>query len=104
MQTDLSAAIRGRDVVQVKAIRTALSAISNAEAVDATSAASVSCPPPAGSTEVHRRHLSDTAIAMILLDEIEELNRSADEFRALGQVAAADGLAAQAAILARYLD
>lgn len=103
MQTDLSAAIRARDVVQVKAIRSALSAISNAEAVDATSAASVSCP-PAGSTEVHRRHLSETDIAMILLDEIEELNRSADEFRALGQIAVADGLAAQAAILARYLD
>lgn len=104
MQTDLSAAIRARDVVRVKALRSALSAISNAEAVDATSTASVACPRPAGSTEVQRRHLSDTDIAMILLDEIGELNRSADELHALGQATAADGLVAQAAIIAGYLD
>lgn len=104
MQVELSAAIRARDVIRVKALRSALAAISNAEAVDAASTASVPGAAPTGPTEVGRRHLSDTDVAMILLDEIGELRRSADELRELGQAEAAAGLVAQAAIISGYLD
>ncbi len=101
MQQDLSAAIRARDVVRVKALRTALAALANAEAVDVATVASGTG--PAG-TEVTRRFLSDTDIRMIVIDEIGELRRSAAEFRLLEQAAVADGLDAQAAFLETYLD
>lgn len=101
MQQDLSAAIRARDVVRVKALRAALAALSNAEAVDV---ASVPCGSGASATELTRRYLSDTDIRFVVIDEIGELRRSADEFRVLGQPVVADGLDAQAAILETYLD
>lgn len=101
MEQDLSAAIRARDVVRVKALRAALSAVANAEAVDA---ATVACGPGATPTEVSRRYLSETDIRLIIIDEIGELRRSAAEYRALRQPAVADGLDAQADVLESYLD
>lgn len=100
MQADLTAAMKARDRTAVAALRGALSAISNAEAIEV---ASHSALPVAGSTEAPRRELSEDDIRGLVQRERDEWNASAEEMRRLGRTAESEDLAAQAMILSGYL-
>lgn len=104
MQQDLSAAIRARDVVRVKALRSALAALSNAEAVDVSRVPCDTAPTRGVRMgDVVRRHLSDADVRLIVVDQIDELRADAAHYRELGHPGVADGLEAQAAVLEAYL-
>ena len=99
MHDDLAAAMRARDTTTVGVLRTTLSAVANAEAVDGS----------AGHTragllgDVARRDLTDADIRSIIEGERADLAATAAEMRAVGQSDAADELDRRAGILDRYL-
>jgi uncharacterized protein YqeY len=78
IQTDLSAALRAKDMLRVKVLRAALAAIANAEAVDPATA-------PAGATEVARRDLTEDDVRAVLVCERDELRSAADDLREHGR-------------------
>ena len=110
LRAGLTAALKARDADTVAALRTAIAAIDNAEAVPARDTA-----PPAtsahiagarsgpGSTEAARRQLTAGELHDILRDQITEHTREADRYHALGQASAAERLRRQARTLATYL-
>ena len=102
VQADLTAAVKARDSVRIAALRVALGAIANAEAV--ASDGRVSLTAPAGSTEVARRDLSDDDVRLVVERERAELLGAADERERLGRPGDAVGLRAQAAVLEGYLE
>jgi len=98
MRTDLVAALKAGDAVRTSALRTALAAVANAEAVD-----------PAGPTvttglpgDVARRALTDADVVAVLAAERDDLRDQAAALRARGRDEA-DDLDAKAAVLAAYL-
>jgi hypothetical protein len=106
----LTTALKARDSDAMAALRTAIAAIDNAQAVPAAGLT----PPAAsahvagarsgvGSTEAARRQLSNSELRDILLDEITEHAREADRYDALGQAGAAQRLRRQARTLEAYL-
>jgi uncharacterized protein YqeY len=98
MQADLSAAIKSGDAIAVSVLRTTLSAVANAEAVDPAGQ-----PVPAGLPgDVARRQLSQRDVSAIIGRELAEHRAAAQELRAEGLMARADGVDRRAAILARY--
>ena len=109
LRRDLSAAIKARDSVAVSALRTALAAIENAEAVDVISA------PPitgnehfAGATSGHgaavqRRALTNADEAALVQSQVDQRSMAAQEFEALGRQDVADLLRAEADVLRAYL-
>lgn len=103
--------MKARDSDVVTALRTAIAAIDNAEAVDATekSAAATSehfagAHVGLGVTEADRRHLSIDETRQIIQSQITEHETEADGYEALGQSDAAARLRRQADALRRYLD
>ena len=110
LRRDLSAAIKSRDADAVAALRTAIAAIDNAQAVAAPEAA-----PPAtsahiagaraglGAAEAARRPLTADELEAILRAQLAEYTREADGYAAHGQEAAARRLRNQASLLSRYL-
>lgn len=97
LQADLIAARRARDEVRVGVLRTTLSALGNAEAVDAATV-------PDGVSEVSRRLLDgEQALAVIRTERAELLERSA-EMADLGQHDEAERLSSWARALDEYLD
>ena len=96
LEADLTDALRARDAVRVSVLRTTLSALSNAEAVDA----SLFDP---GVTEVPRRELGDDDIRSIVERERDELRTSANRMRRVGAADRARELVAQARLLDDYL-
>lgn len=101
LQADLSPALRTRDQVRVRALRSTLAAIANAEAVDAGESV-----PGSGlwSNEVERRLLDEGAVAAIVVAERDRLRSLAEEMAAVGQHDEATSLTAQAAVLDEHLD
>jgi uncharacterized protein YqeY len=99
LQADLRDAMRARDTSRVSVLRTTLSAIANAEAVDVTG--------PTVRTgllaDVQRVELTEDDIKDIARREREELASAAAEMRGLGQTAQAAELDEQAAILDGYI-
>ena len=100
LRTSLKAALKARDEVATAALRSALSAIANAEAV----------PPPAsklrlgvGSGEAPRRELSEAEVKAILRAEIEEKQSAAGVYERLGEVEEARTLRAQVEFLNRLV-
>jgi uncharacterized protein YqeY len=95
LQSSLKAAMQARDQVATSVLRTTLSAVANAEAVDV----------PAGTTatEVPRRHLTEDDIRAVVHAEHTDLERTAAELRRLGRDAEAEVLGAKAAVLAAHL-
>jgi uncharacterized protein len=106
----LPAAMKARDRDAVAALRSALAAIENAEAV---------APPPAaplqdgviprataglGSGEARRIDLSDEQVAAIVRAELDERRSAADDYAGAGQAERAARLTAEADALARHLD
>jgi uncharacterized protein len=99
IRDDLAEAMRARDMARVKVLRTTMSAIQNAEAVEGvTSAEGV-----VGYGDVHRRSLSDDDVIEIVIREIEEFEGSVAEYRQIGQTGRAEGLQRELEVLRSYL-
>ena len=111
LRRDLAAAMKARDSVSVSALRSALAAIENAEAVDMTTN-----PPPAtenshiagsvsglGNAEVERRVLGDGEAERLVRDEAEERQSVARDLERAGCHQRAARLRAEADVLLRYL-
>ena len=98
-----------RDRVAVSALRSALAAIGNAEAVapraeDLRGVAVEASPVGVGAAEVERRELSEEDVAAILRREIAERETAVGTYDAAGHAPAADRLRAEAAVLRDVLD
>lgn len=110
LRAALPAAMKQRDAVAVAALRSALAAIDNAEAVDADQA-----PPPvahaqfAGTVaglragEVERRRLSGQETFDIVRKEVADRETAARDYDRAGEAARADRLRAEAAVLTAHL-
>jgi uncharacterized protein len=104
----LVAAMKERDRVAVTALRSALAAIDNAEAVDATAAAGgssaiESSPIGIGVAEVERRALSDEDIAQIVRSEVADRDAAALDYERAGRPERAEALRAEAQALSSHL-
>jgi uncharacterized protein YqeY len=105
----LKVAMNARDAAAMAALRSAMSAVDNAEAVDRSYA-----PPPTrivgdvrlgvGAGEVARRELSEQDVVEIVLSEVKERAAAADEYERLGRVEQATRLRAEAAALVAFLE
>jgi uncharacterized protein len=103
----LRESLRTRDAVASAALRSALSAIGNAEAVsaDAIPAAGTSSAHIAGAAsglraaDVPRRILSEDEMAAIVRAEITDLEQSADQYARAGHADQAEVLRSQARVL-----
>jgi uncharacterized protein YqeY len=95
LQSSLKAAMHARDSLAASVLRTTLSAIANAEAVEV----------PAGTTatELPRRHLTEDDIRTIVRGERDDLTTTATELRAHGRDDDAAELDAKAAVLRSLL-
>ena len=102
----LTTALKARDAVAVSALRSALAAIENAGAVDASHV-----PPPGsgpiagavdglGAAEVERRAVD---VCAVVAAEVEQRREAAREYAALGRPDRADRLHAEADVLAAHL-
>ena len=96
LQADLRAAMDRRDGLRLSVLRTTLSALSNAEAVDPRN-----CPP--GVTEVPRRVLDDEEIRSIVERERDELRVTSHRMQRVGAHDRARDLMAQADVLDTHL-
>jgi hypothetical protein len=110
LRAGLTTALKARDPDALAALRTALAAIDNAEAVQAPDTGPPTASPHIagarsgpGSTEVARQRLPLGELHNILRDQIAEHTREADRYQALGQDSAAQRLLRQARTLAAYL-
>lgn len=101
MKADLTAALRERDRPAIATLRTALAAVSNAEAVPAST--DYREPVLGRSYEVARRELTEEQIAAILCAEADERRAAIDEYESLGVAPAAGRLRAELDVLNRYL-
>lgn len=100
MQTDLRKAMRARDRAAVVALRTALAALSNAEAPPIESAPLE----VRGSLAQHvRRELTDADITTILQAQIDDRERTIAELLPHGQEAEVAALRAEIATLRPYI-
>lgn len=106
----LITALKARDTDALAALRTAIAAIDNAQAVSASAPAPAvasahvagACSGP-GSTEAARRQLGRGELSDILRAQVAEHTREADRYDALGQAEAAERLRRQARTLTAYL-
>jgi hypothetical protein len=110
LRRDLTAALKARQPGAVAALRVAIAAIDNAQAVAAPgggpAAASshiAGARSGAGSAEAPRRPLSRDELHAILRGQIDELTREADRYDTLGRAGQAGRLRDQAGLLAAYL-
>ena len=110
LRRDLTSAIKARETETVSALRTAIAAIGNAEAIPAdgatqptTSSHFAGARAGLGAAEAARRDLSGSDIRAILGELITGYQHEADGYDALGQADAARRLRTQARLLAAYL-
>jgi uncharacterized protein YqeY len=108
LQAELTRAMKARDKVAVRALRTALAAIANAEApaVASTSGDGTSLPQPpvVGQLVEHARLvLAEADMVQIVQREIDERHRAITEYEQLGLDDEATELRAEAEVLAQQL-
>lgn len=109
MRADLTAAVKVRDKPAIAALRSALAAIENAEAVpldestDLSGTAQIVGGTPFGSAEAERRSLTEDEVAAIVAREVSERTSAAAEYVRLGRDDQAARLRAEAEVLSRYL-
>jgi uncharacterized protein len=110
LRRGLTAAMKARDTEVLAALRTAIAAIDNAEAVavpadraPVTSEHIAGASSGAGSAEAARRQLDGDEVRRILRDQADEQAREADRFDELGQADAARRLRRRAEVIAAYL-
>ena len=104
----LPAAMKSRDRVATAALRAALAAIDNAEAVQAEegmagSLAIEQLPVGAGATEVARRVLTAEDVERIVRDEVAEREAAARDYERAGHPDRAERLRDEAGALAAHL-
>ncbi|GAA1299324.1 GatB/YqeY domain-containing protein [Saccharothrix xinjiangensis] len=107
----LKTALKNRDRVAVSALRSALSAIGNAEAVpvdDQVGPAAVGehvagAAAGPGAAEAERRALTGADVRSIVEGEVRERSTAAAEYERLGRDDVAERLRAEAEVLNRYL-
>jgi len=101
--------MRSRDMNSIAPLRTALSAIDNAEAVEVDAPPSVGEGPIAyatsgvGTGDAARRELTEADVISIVQDEIAERDGAALSYDRLGREAEADRLRREADVLRRQL-
>lgn len=106
LRARLTAAMKDRDAVAVRALRTTIAAIDNAEApeVDQVGATTIEQSPRATwSTEVQRETLTGEAVRELVSTEIGERLSAARSFARIGQVEYVKQLRAEAAVLESVL-
>lgn len=107
LRAAVPAAMKSRDRRAVFALRSALAAIENAEAVElgesVRTGAIEAAPIGVGATEAARRTLSEADIAAIVQTEIAERRAAAAAYEAGGQAERAAELVAEADALAAHL-
>jgi len=112
LRRDLTAALKARDRVAVAALRSAIAALENAEAVPTDQAIDTAAgtdrvagaPVGLGVTEADRRDLTESDERSILAAEVRERTTAAEEYEQLGRTDQATRLRAEADVLRRYLD
>jgi uncharacterized protein len=109
MRQALLEAMRARDKAAVSALRAALAALDNAEAVPLDEAelrgsALEQAPVGVGVTEVARRDLSESRVVEVVRTEVTERLEVAGGLTAPAHADRADRLRAEAAVLLRFLD
>ena len=100
----LKDALKARDVNAMSALRSALGAIANAEAVPGSGGRSLSPKIGVGVGDVARRHLSGADLIHIVEGEIAQHLNAASDYVRLGRADEAAALREQAAILRRFLE
>jgi uncharacterized protein YqeY len=115
LRDDLRGALKGalaaRDRTAVAALRSAITALDNAEAVAdiGSSRLSPGAGPIAGAatgvgaTEVERRRLPASEVRAIVQRQVDERRIAADEYEGLGRVDAADRLRREADVLVAHV-
>lgn len=108
LRSRLLTARKQRDAVSVSALRTALSAIDNAETPDAVPTTASAGPVAGaveglGAAEVPRKRLTDTELRTVVQGEVDERLAAADEMAAGGYPERAAALRAEAAIIVDLL-
>ncbi|MGE3138276.1 MAG: hypothetical protein AB7I08_03370 [Thermoleophilia bacterium] len=110
LRADLTAAMKARRPEAVSALRSALAAIDNAEAVEAAAAPIEESSPHVagareglGAAEARRRVLSLDEVLALLRAEVDERLAEADRYDARDQAAAAGRLRDEAGVIAAYL-
>ncbi|RJQ74429.1 hypothetical protein D5S17_22630 [Pseudonocardiaceae bacterium YIM PH 21723] len=110
MRTDLTAALKARDKIAATALRSALAAIENAEAVPTDAPAMTGGSEVfagahigLGAAEAERRVLTEADVRAIVEGEIRDRTDAADEYQQLGRTDAAERLRGEAEVLGRYL-
>jgi len=110
LRRDLAMAMKAREPDAVAALRAAIAAIDNAEAVPApearqaaTSSHIAGARAGLGAAEAARRDLSDSDQRAVLREQITGYTTEADRYEALGQPDAAARLRTQARLLSAYL-
>jgi uncharacterized protein YqeY len=107
----LAEALRARDTIAVSALRSALGAIGNAEAVEPGAAAPAGSGSPhvagavtgLGAAEVPRRHLSEAEAEQIVRAEAGERERAARDYERAGHADRAGRLRREALLLLAVL-
>jgi uncharacterized protein YqeY len=100
MRADLTRAMKSRDLNRVRALRSALAAIENAEAVDGPGHSEMII----GYGDVARRALGKDDLLDLIGAEIQEREASVDEYLRLGLSDRAGTLQREIDILREYLD
>jgi uncharacterized protein len=112
LRADLKAALKARNRVAITALRSALAAIDNAEALPVDHplgngtgtgnehvAGSVA---GLGAAEAERRHLTEADLRSIVGNEVRERSVAADGYEQVGRHDLAERLRAEAEVLSRY--
>lgn len=111
LRLDLTAALKARDVVAVAALRSALAAVENAEAVEVAGVAEpevgnehvAGSMAGLGAAEVARRVLTSADVQAILNAHVDEQLSAAEQYERLGQPRHAERLRAEADVVLGYL-
>jgi uncharacterized protein len=107
MAAALTEAMRSRDRVAVTALRSALAAVANAEAVPVDTmpraGAVESTPVGAGAADAPRRELTEHDVRAVVAAELAEHEHSAAHLRGAGRPEEAERVAAEAAVLRELL-
>jgi uncharacterized protein YqeY len=112
LRADLTAALKSRDRVAVAALRSALAAIENAEALPVHHGSNggpvvaehvAGAALGVGAAEAERRHLTDADLRSIVEREVRERSVAAQEYERSGRGDVAERLRAEAEVLSRYL-
>jgi uncharacterized protein len=109
LRQDLPPALKARDIVAARALRSAISAIENAEAVDAAAlrpagGAIAGAVLGLGAGDVARRVLSEPQVVGIVRGEISARATAAAQYDSLGRGKEAADLRAEAAVLLSVLN